>query len=61
MALSQVVVQIITSVPYIIVNVYSQNIVTTDPILLARNQLLTSLTLIISYLQYASELLLSLT
>jgi hypothetical protein len=52
MALSQVLVQLITSVPYIIVNIYSQNTTTSDPVLAARNQLLVSVTLMISYLQF---------
>jgi hypothetical protein len=52
MALSQIVVQLITSVPYIIVNIYSQNTTTNDSVLAARNQLLVSVTLIFSYLQF---------
>jgi hypothetical protein len=52
MALSQIVVHLITSVPYIIVNIYSQNTTTNDPVLAARNQLLVSVTLTFSYLQF---------
>lgn len=51
-ALSQIVVHLITSVPYIIVNIYSHNTITSDLVFASRNQLLVSLTLIISYLQF---------